>query len=476
MRLNIPKYKILLALMDFILVFISFNASHIAIINIYNSNGFDSVVIPWLISVLASLLYVFAFQLNDLYKINIFLTRALQIVLIIKSLFWGSIFLISFLFLIGFPFGLSSRLFLFLFVISLFLLEIFFRVLILSNFFEKLSNLKLINRKVLIVGAGKSGKNLAAKLLVENDLGVEIIGFVDENIEKGTHIIQNINVLGNIEEVLKLNGKLKLDEVIISIDKISYDKLLEIINIFNKIGSIVKINSELFRVIPENLIIEKYGEFPVVNTTPQINNSVTLFFKRVFDKIFSLLVLVSLSPMLIILSILVKLSSKGPVLFKQKRIGKDGKEFNFYKFRSMKVVNGEDIERKKMMLDFMKGKVKKPSKIVNEQRVTKIGRFLRKYSLDELPQFINVLKGEMSIVGPRPCLPYEYENYEDWQKARFNVLPGCTGVWQVYGRTKVDFKDSIIMDLYYVNNMSPWLDLKLILKTIPVMITGNGGK
>jgi undecaprenyl-phosphate galactose phosphotransferase len=476
MRLNIPKYKILLAVIDFILVFLSFNISHIIINKIYGNNGIEVGLLFWIISLFVSIMFVFTFQLSNLYKINIFLTFPQQLVLIIKSLIWGSILLITFLFIIGFPFGLSSRLFLFLFITSLFVLEVLFRIFIISNFFDQLSNYKLLSRKVLIVGAGKSAKNLVAKLLVENDLGIKIIGFIDDKLPKGTNIIENIKVIGNIEDVINLNGSLKYDEVIVSIDNISYEKLLNIISIFNNQGRIVKVNSDLFKAIPENLFIEKYGSIPIINTSPQIQNSITLFFKYVFDKVFALSILILLSPFFLIIAILIKLSSKGPVLFTQKRIGKNGKEFNFYKFRSMTVVNGEDVERKEKMIDFIKGKCEKPTKIINEQRVTKIGKFLRKYSIDELPQFINVLKGEMSLVGPRPCLPYEYEHYEEWQKARFNVLPGCTGVWQVYGRSKVNFNDSVIMDLYYVNNMSPWLDLKLIFKTIPVMITGNGGK
>ena len=115
-------------------------------------------------------------------------------------------------------------------------------------------------------------------------------------------------------------------------------------------------------------------------------------------------------------------------------------------------------------------------KVINENRITEIGKVIRKTSLDELPQLFNVIKGDMSLVGPRPCLPYEFESYVGWQKRRLNVLPGCTGVWQVTGRSSVSFKDSIVLDLYYINNMSPWLDLQILFKTIPVMLFARGGK
>jgi undecaprenyl-phosphate galactose phosphotransferase len=143
----------------------------------------------------------------------------------------------------------------------------------------------------------------------------------------------------------------------------------------------------------------------------------------------------------------------------------------------MSVINGDDEERKQKMIDFMKDENgTQKTKIINDSRVTWIGKIIRKLSLDELPQLFNVLKGEMSLVGPRPCLPYEYENYDEWQKRRVSVIPGCTGVWQVWGRSSVSFKESVVLDLYYINNMSPWFDLQLIFQTIPVMLTAKGAK
>jgi undecaprenyl-phosphate galactose phosphotransferase len=141
----------------------------------------------------------------------------------------------------------------------------------------------------------------------------------------------------------------------------------------------------------------------------------------------------------------------------------------------MKMIDGEDKMRRDLMIKYIKSNTN-DGKIVNQKRVTRVGSLLRKYSLDELPQFFNVFKGDMSLVGPRPCLPYEYEHYDEWQKRRLSVLPGCTGLWQVSGRSNVNFNDSIVIDLYYINNLSPWLDLQLIFKTVPVMVFAKGGK
>ena len=130
------------------------------------------------------------------------------------------------------------------------------------------------------------------------------------------------------------------------------------------------------------------------------------------------------------------------------------------------------------MIDFIRSNNSSgpDTKIVNANRITWIGKIIRRLSIDELPQLLNVIRGEMSLVGPRPSLPYEFDNFDTWQKRRVSVLPGCTGVWQVWGRSSVSFRDSVVLDLYYVNNMSPWLDIQLILKTIPVMLFSKGGK
>jgi lipopolysaccharide/colanic/teichoic acid biosynthesis glycosyltransferase len=177
--------------------------------------------------------------------------------------------------------------------------------------------------------------------------------------------------------------------------------------------------------------------------------------------------------------IAIKISSPGKILFNQVRIGKNGKEFQFYKFRSMrKSTEGDkEDERVNKMIKFMKDDyAESGTKIINNSRITWIGKIIRKTSLDELPQLLNVLKGEMSIVGPRPCLPYEYENYDGWQKRRVNVIPGCTGVWQVWGRSSVSFKESVVLDLYYINNMSPWFDLQIMLQTVPAILTARGAE
>jgi exopolysaccharide biosynthesis polyprenyl glycosylphosphotransferase len=192
--------------------------------------------------------------------------------------------------------------------------------------------------------------------------------------------------------------------------------------------------------------------------------------KRLFDIISSAAALVVLSPLLLTVALIIKLTSRGPIFFKQKRVGLHGKPFNMLKFRSM-VVNAEELKAKLEALNEQTGPV---FKIKNDPRITPIGRFIRKYSIDELPQLLNVLRGEMSVVGPRPPLPSEVEKYAAWQRRRLSVRPGLTCIWQVSGRNQISFEEWMYLDMQYIDNWTLMTDLSLILKTVPVVITGNG--
>ena len=188
-------------------------------------------------------------------------------------------------------------------------------------------------------------------------------------------------------------------------------------------------------------------------------------FKRVLDILCSTVGLIVLSPILLVVSILIKLESKGPIIFSQKRVGINGKEFNMYKFRSM-VINAEELKEKLAEKNEMSGPM---FKIKDDPRITKVGKFIRKTSIDEVPQLFNVLKGEMSLVGPRPSLPNEVKEFEPWMLKRLDVKPGLTCYWQVMGRNNIDFENWMKLDVNYVSERSFWLDIKLIFKTFFVL-------
>jgi lipopolysaccharide/colanic/teichoic acid biosynthesis glycosyltransferase len=207
------------------------------------------------------------------------------------------------------------------------------------------------------------------------------------------------------------------------------------------------------------------------------------FIKRSIDVLASLFIIVIGCPFYMAIALLIKLTSKGPVLFSQERVGERGTVFTLFKFRTMRRDTDDAIHRE-FTRRFIEGQLSKSGldesrssvyKLKNDPRVTSVGNFLRKTSLDELPQFLNVLRGEMTIVGPRPPLPYEIEHYQDWHKLRLAAKPGLTGLWQVSGRSAVPFNEMVMLDLYYIEHWSLLLDFKIMLRTIPVMLFGSGG-
>lgn len=246
-----------------------------------------------------------------------------------------------------------------------------------------------------------------------------------------------------------------------------------------------------FRVFPDDISITGDNEsanivfYSVCRKLP-LSTMLSLIFKRAVDLIGSIAAFIIFCPLFLMIPLLIKLTSRGPVLFKHYRLGQYGKKFTFYKFRTMFFNNDPKIHQdyiKKLISEQKASSVEEGKhgkelvyKIKNDPRVTPVGRLLRKTSLDELPQFINVLKGEMSLVGPRPPIPYELENYDLWHLRRvLEVKPGITGLWQVKGRSRTTFDEMVRMDIQYVSSWSPWFDIKLLFQTVWVILTGKGG-
>ena len=301
----------------------------------------------------------------------------------------------------------------------------------------------------------------------------EFVGFLDDKPPNEEDEELKGLILGSTHELLNITKAHEIDEVFITINNITQDNLLELIKRTRASGCNVNILSTHFSIIEKKM---DQGEFQnldyVTIHTPLISNYFG-FFKRIIDIIAALALILFLSPLLILCAILIKLNSRGPVFYTPYSIGKNGQPFKFFKFRSM-FQNVAQDSHIKLVEEFMNGKVV-GAKLRSDPRVTSIGRFLRKYSLDELPQLFNVLIGDMSLVGPRPSTKYEFEMMEEWHKKRFDVLPGMTGLWQVAGRSEVSYLDMVMMDIYYVENGSLWLDLYILFKTIFVVIKAKGG-
>jgi exopolysaccharide biosynthesis polyprenyl glycosylphosphotransferase len=474
------RYKYFFGIADFSILLFSFLVSIFILRNDISVNFFEFyTAIPEILLLIftISLIILLIFQYNGLYRLDIILNRSAHFTHVLKAIYYSSLQIVLLSFILDSRTILDSRLlFVFFFLVSIGLLFLI-RVELLKWVFVELSQTSF-KRNVIIVGNGKSGKLLATKLLYENPLGLNILGFVDEERHFGDFVVAGKKVLGNYNDLEELVRTRVVDELIIAVDNESYERFFDILDYCKKLHVPIRMTSNILDVVNQRLKTEKYGDIPVIDVAPQYNDNFTLGLKRLSDVAIALFGILVLSPFFALIAILVKLSSPGPILFKQTRIGKDGKEFKIYKFRSMKALDGEDEDRKKMMIEFIKNGANGASdtKVITESRVTWIGKIIRKTSLDELPQLFNVIKGDMSLVGPRPCLPYEYENYDEWQKRRVSVIPGCTGVWQVWGRSQVNYNESVVLDLYYINNMSPWLDIQLIFQTIPVMLFSRGAK
>lgn len=476
---KIPAFKYLYGITDFFVIFLSFIFAAFLLRRDSEVSFFPFIInnaLILLLFLLLALVFIAVFQYNSLYKINIIITRAAHLAHIIKAIYYGALNIVLVSLMIETSEVLDSRLLIFVFVLIVMPFLYIVRVELLRFLFLTFSQTGF-KRNVVIIGDGKSGKLLATKLMYENPIGLNIVGFINPDNTKPINyeVVIGKKVIGNISQLKNIVSEYDVDEIIVNEDGEDIDETLNLIDYCKTLKSNVKVTSELFDIVARKMNTEKYIDVPVVDVSTHFNNTATLALKRVTDLIISIFAVIVLSPLLVLIALLIKLSSPGPVLFTQIRIGKYGREFKFYKFRSMKVCDESDEERVKQMLRFMKDESLK-KKIINEKRVTWIGKILRKTSLDELPQLFNVIKGDMSLVGPRPCLPYEYENYDEWQKRRVNIIPGCTGVWQVWGRSSVSFKESVVLDLYYMNNMSPWFDLQLLFQTIPAILTARGAK
>jgi undecaprenyl-phosphate galactose phosphotransferase len=232
-------------------------------------------------------------------------------------------------------------------------------------------------------------------------------------------------------------------------------------------------------IIDIKLYIDSFCGLPMIRLGAQKNDLIFNKLKHAFDALISLPLLLILSPIFLLLTFAIKIDSRGSVFYRANAIGKNAKNFKMYKFRSMKI-NQDNSIHKRFVTKLIKGKFSsqnqegQPLKITEDPRITRVGKIIRKFSLDELPQVINVLKGEMSLVGPRPCLPYEFEIYPDWYKKRVQVRPGITGLWQVTGRSEVAFEDMILLDLYYIYNRTLGLDLQILFETLFVVLRKEG--
>ncbi|MFH1710001.1 MAG: undecaprenyl-phosphate glucose phosphotransferase [bacterium] len=325
-------------------------------------------------------------------------------------------------------------------------------------------------RRTLILGAGEIGQGLAFKISTEKEIGYKAVAFLDDDPDKTGRDFYGVPVIGLIISTKNKIKELNIDEVILATGKLRQQKVLDIIMECESEGVEFKLVPGILELIASRISTDEIGGIPLLTIKEIGLQGFNAFLKRFVDICVSLTALLVLSPLIVLFAVAIRLESRGPVLFTQKRVGEDGKMFNLYKFRSM--VQGAEGRLEEVIAqkggDIIRFKAK------DDPRITRVGKIIRKLSIDELPQLLNVLMGDMSLVGPRPPLPIEVERYSAWHKKRLRVRPGITGLWQVSGRSELSFEDMVRLDIYYIENWSLWMDFRIVLRTIPTIIFGSG--
>ncbi|MDT7778296.1 MAG: hypothetical protein QOC99_808 [Acidobacteriota bacterium] len=335
----------------------------------------------------------------------------------------------------------------------------------------------------LVVGRGVEAAMCVREMSARRELGYRVIGVVDTGAQDGKtpeefEGVPVVASLSNLPEAIRETGA---NEVIITDPTISGDLLFEVMmRVGRRRGVEFRIAPSLFNCLPRKTEVDQIGVLPVITLFREPLGQGARILKRAFDLSVALLALVLLAPLWIVVALLIKLDSKGPVLYRQERVGMDGRIFLFLKFRTM-LTGADDSEHREYQRRYIEGRPdtnlgdsRRPVyKLHDDPRVTRTGRWLRRTSLDELPQLLNVLRGDMSVVGPRPPIPYEVEAYALWHRKRLDMKPGMTGLWQVSGRNRLSFDEMVKLDLFYIENWSLWLDLKIMLRTLPVLLRGE---
>jgi len=412
-----------------------------------------------------SFLWLFFSYFFNIYSDQYIKSRLLEIFQILKvsALAFISLSVMVFVFKLAFV----SRLFLVFYVFSSTILVVISHLILRSVL--RYYRLRGLNRRnIAIFGEDDTAVAMEGAIHLHSEWGLNFIGYIVENNSSGTEgLSPRIGTRDQLEKILR---EKVIDEIIFITTHEKLDDLEDDLLICEELGISTKI---VLNILPRRISkaeFEELGGFSMLSFSTTPKNVIDLTIKRIFDLVFSLTALLLLSPVFLVASVLIKTTSRGPVFFKQVRCGKNGRQFNLLKFRSM-VEDAEKIQKGLEHLNEMDGPV---FKIKRDPRITAVGRMLRKYSIDETPQFINVLMGDMSMVGPRPPLPVEVQKYERWQRRRLSIKPGITCYWQISGRNKIDFETWMRMDLQYIDNWSLAEDLRIILKTIPIVLTGKG--
>lgn len=425
--------------------------------------------VVWKIVLLAIIWVIILTKLNA-YTYQRFTSIQREIKLVGKTSLIGTVILFSLDFILRFSYIPRTYVGI-LFIVNFFSLAV--EKIILFKIAKKIREKGKDRKKILVIGTGLGAKNFIETADRNLGWGLDILGLVAENATVIGKELYGKRVLGKNEGIEEILHQYPVDEVIIcaSGNELSRLEFEEVFEICEQEGVQIRVNSDFLGKLTKKVTIDYIYGLSIISYLSTPHNEWALYLKRLIDIFVSGIVLIILSPIFLLIGIMVKLTSEGPALYRLDVIGFNKRPFRIYKFRTM-VVNADEMKEKLMHLNEMKGVV---FKIKNDPRITKVGKFLRKYSLDELPQLWSVLKGDMSLVGPRQALPKELVKYESWHRRKLSIKPGLTCLWQADGRNKInDFNEWVRMDLQYIDNWSLWLDFKILLKTVWVVLKGTG--
>lgn len=328
------------------------------------------------------------------------------------------------------------------------------------------------SRRVLVVGAGVVGQALGRAIRIYRWAGLELVGYADDDEAKQGKACADCPVLGTLEDVGAIVSQCAVDEVILALPPRAQEQARQVILALQELPLNVRVVPDVFDLVFIRASVEEFAGIPLIGLREPVIEGPDRVVKRIFDLAVGGLALVLLSPLMLVTALAVRIDSPGRILFRQQRIGEGGRPFQMLKFRTMYA--GAEADEQWLAQATDQGPptfVKHP----DDPRVTHIGRILRRFSVDELPQLFNVLKGDMSLVGPRPELPWLVERYEPWHRKRFAVPQGMTGWWQINGRSnRADYTLRVEDDLYYIRNWSIWLDIRILLMTLVAVIQGQG--
>lgn len=416
------------------------------------------------VGIIVGLLLVFA--LRGLYKVRLTGSWFRQAWNIISSCTIGMGFLIAYYFAFQPP--ANSRLIVLLVWAAAIVLLCGAR-LIVSGAMGLLYRFGLGETRLLVVGSGRLGKMVMQHIAANPNLGYSIIGFLHDMNEAPSDF-GRFKMLGTLEDIGPVIRSMQVDEVIIALPSNMHQYAIRSVKMCERLGTSFKLIPDLYELSLSRIDMETIEGIPLIGIKQVSLNTLQRVITRLVDIVLSILGLVVGSPLWLFIALAIRVTSVGPIIYRQVRVGLNGQHFITYKFRSMY----QDADKRLAQLR-SKNEVSGPLfKMKDDPRRTPIGTFLRETSLDEIPQLFNVLKGEMSLVGPRPPLPSEVAQYEEWQKGRLAIKPGLTGLWQVRGRSDLSFDEGVLMDLYYIENWSLRLYFQILLRTIPAVLFRRG--